>query len=148
VVFGITTGLLVSGTAGAVVFAYVVRFMAISNGALESGFAKLSPNLDAVARSLGRTKGMVLKEVHLPLLRSAIGTAGLLVFVDAMKELPATLLLRPFNFDTLATHVYTLASLDQFEESAPTALAIVLIGLVPVILLSKVVSHGRPSRRG
>ena len=145
--FGIVPGLLVSGTAGAVVFAYVVRFMAISNGALDSGFEKLSPNLDAVARSLGRTKAKVLREVHLPLLRSAIGTAVLLVFVDAMKELPATLLLRPFDFDTLATHVYTLASLDQFEESAPAALAIVLIGLVPVILLSRVVSRGRPSRR-
>jgi len=145
--FGITTGLLVSGTAGAVVFAYVVRFMAISNGALEAGFAKLSPNLDAVARSLGRSKTMVLREVHLPLLRAAIGTAALLVFVDAIKELPATLLLRPFNFDTLATHVYTLASLDQFEEAAPAALAIVLIGLVPVVFLSKVVSKARPSRR-
>ena len=146
--FGLTTGLLISGTAGAVVFAYVVRFMAISNGALEAGFAKLSPNLDAVARSLGRNKKMVLREIHLPLLRAAIGTAALLVFVDAMKELPATLLLRPFNFDTLATHVYTLASLDQFEESAPAALAIVMIGLVPVVLLSKVVSKGRPSGRG
>jgi len=145
--FGITPGLLVSGTMGAVVFAYVVRFMAISNGALDAGFEKLSPNLDAVARSLGRTKAKVLREVHLPLLRPAIGSAVLLVFVDAMKELPATLLLRPFNFDTLATHVYTLASLDQFEESAPAALAIVLIGLVPVILLSRVVSKGRPSKR-
>ncbi len=146
--FGITTGLLISGTAGALVFAYVVRFMAISHGALESGFAKLSPNLDAVARSLGRTKGMVLREVHLPLLRPAIGTAALLVFVDSMKELPATLLLRPFNYDTLATNVYTLASLDLFEESAPAALAIVLIGLFPVIILSKLVSTGRPKRRG
>ena len=145
--FGITTGLLISGTAGALIFAYVVRFMAISHGALDSGFAKLSPNLDAVARSLGRTKFMVLREVHLPLLRPAIGTAALLVFVDSMKELPATLLLRPFNFDTLATNVYTLASLDLFEESAPAALAIVLIGLVPVILLSKIVSTGRPKRR-
>jgi len=145
--FGITTGLLVSGTAGALVFAYVVRFMAISHGALDSGFAKLSPNLDAVARSLGRTKGMVLREVHLPLLRPAIGTAALLVFVDSMKELPATLLLRPFNYDTLATNVYTLASLDLFEESAPAALAIVLIGLIPVIILSKLVSTGRPKRR-
>jgi iron(III) transport system permease protein len=142
--FGLTAGLVVSGTGGAVVFAYVVRFMAISQGALDSGFDKLSPSLDAVARSLGRSNGAVLREVHLPLLRPAIGTAGLLVFVDAMKELPATLLLRPFNFDTLATHVYTLASLDQFEESAPAALAIVMIGLVPVILLSGVVSRGRP----
>ncbi len=145
--FGITTGLLISGTAGALVFAYVVRFMAISHGALDSGFAKLSPNLDAVARSLGRTQSMVLREIHLPLLRPAIGTAALLVFVDSMKELPATLLLRPFNFDTLATNVYTLASLDLFEESAPAALAIVLIGLVPVITLSRLVSRGRPKRR-
>ncbi len=145
-VFGISTGLLISGTAGAVVFTYVVRFMAISQGSLDAGYAKLSPSLDAVARSLGRNSGQMIREVHLPLLRPAIGTAALLVFVDSMKELPATLLLRPFNFDTLATHVYTLASLDMFEESAPAALAIVLIGLAPVILLSRVVSRGRAGR--
>lgn len=145
-VFGVSTGLLISGTAGAVVFTYVVRFMAISQGSLDSGYAKLSPSLDGVARSLGRNSGQMVREVHLPLLRPAIGTAALLVFVDSMKELPATLLLRPFNFDTLATHVYTLASLDMFEESAPAALAIVLIGLVPVIFLSRVVSRGRAGR--
>ena len=121
----------------------VVRFFAIAHGALESNMSKLSPRLDDAARSLGRTPSGLLKDVHLPLLRPAIGAGMLLVFVDSMKELPATLLLRPFNFDTLATHVYTLASLDLFEEAAPAALSIVLIGLVPVIVLNKVINSGR-----
>ncbi|MCP5082271.1 MAG: iron ABC transporter permease [Alphaproteobacteria bacterium] len=141
--FGITTGLLVSGTSAAIVFAYVVRFFTISQGTLDAGMAKLSPHLDDAARSLGRTPSGVLKDVHLPLLRPALGVGVLLVFVDSMKELPATLLLRPFNFDTLATQVYTLASLDLFEEAAPAALAIVIIGLIPLMLLNHVISTGR-----
>lgn len=141
--FGITTGLLISGTSAAIVFAYVVRFFTISQGTLDAGMAKLSPHLDDAARSLGRTPSGVLKDVHLPLLRPALGAGVLLVFVDSMKELPATLLLRPFNFDTLSTQVYTLASLDLFEEAAPAALAIVIIGLIPLMLLNHVISTGR-----
>ncbi len=148
-VFGITTGLLISGTSAAIVFAYVVRFFTISQGTLDAGMSKLSPHLDDAARSLGRTPSGVLKDVHLPLLRPALGAGVLLVFVDSMKELPATLLLRPFNFDTLATQVYTLASLDLFEEAAPAALAIVIIGLIPLMLLNHVISTGRraPAKR-
>ncbi len=142
-VFGVTSGLFISGTAGAIIMAYIVRFFAISHGSLDSSMSKLSPHMDDAARSLGRSPIGVLQDVHLPLLTPAIGAGALLVFVDAMKELPATLLLRPFNFDTLATHVYTLASLDQFEEAAPEALMIVTIGLVPVIVLNQVISSGR-----
>ncbi len=145
--FGITTGLLISGTSAAIVFAYVVRFFTISQGTLEAGMAKLSPHLDDAARSLGRTPMGVLRDVHLPLLRPALGAGVLLVFVDSMKELPATLLLRPFNFDTLATQVYTLATLDLFEEAAPAALAIVIIGLIPLMLLNHVISTGRRPQR-
>ncbi|MEM8686109.1 MAG: iron ABC transporter permease [Pseudomonadota bacterium] len=146
-VFGLTTGLLIAGTSAAIVFAYVARFFTISQGSLDAGMSKLSPNLDDAARSLGRSPGGVLRDVHLPLLRPALGAGFLLVFVDCMKELPATLLLRPFNFDTLATQIYTLASLDLFEEAAPAALAIVLIGLVPLLLLNHMISNGRKTRQ-
>ncbi len=135
--FGVSTGLLLSGSIAAVTFAYVVRFLAISFGTIESGLEKVTPNLAAAARTLGRGPFAALREVHLPLLRPALVSAALLVFVDCMKELPATLILRPFDFETLATTVFTLASLDQLEESAFPALAIVAVGLLPVILLSQ-----------
>lgn len=135
--FGVSTGLLLSGTIAAITFAYVVRFLAISFGALESGLEKVTPNVAAAARMLGRGPLAAFREVHLPLLRPALVSAALLVFVDCMKELPATLILRPFDFETLATTVFMLASLDQLEESALPALTIVAAGLVPVILLSR-----------
>ncbi len=142
--FGISTGLVLSGSAFAIILAYSVRFLAISLGGIEAGLAKTSRNLDAAARTLGATVSQTLWRVHLPILTPALGAAALLVFVDSMKELPATLLLRPFNFDTLATHVYTLASLDQFEDAAPAALTIVIIGLAPVILIHRAIAAGRP----
>ncbi len=141
--FGISSGLLLSGSTFALILAYTVRFLAISNGTLEAGLKKISPSLDAASRALGETAWSTLRRVHLPILRPALATAALLVFVDVMKELPATLLLRPFNFDTLATHVYNFASLEQFEEAALAALTIVLIGLLPVILLSRTIATGR-----
>ena len=107
---------------------------------LLQGFERLSPNLDAAARTLGETALSALRRVHLPLLTPALGAAALLVFVDAMKELPATLLLRPFNFETLATHVYSTAGLEQFESATVGALTIVLIGLAPVLLLHRAVA--------
>lgn len=142
--FGISTGLILSGSVFAIILAYSVRFLAISLGGIEAGLAKTSHNLDAAARTLGATVSETLWRIHLPILTPALGAAALLVFVDSMKELPATLLLRPFNFDTLATHVYTLASLDQFEDAAPAALTIVLIGLAPVILIHRAIAAGRP----
>ncbi|MEM7427627.1 MAG: iron ABC transporter permease [Pseudomonadota bacterium] len=137
---GIGTGLLLSGTSGAIVFAYAVRFFAISQGSQDAGMTRIHRHLDDAARSLGRSPSGLLRDVHIPMLKPAIGAGALLVFVDSMKELPATILLRPFNFDTLATHVYTLASLDLFEEAAPAALSIVLIGLIPVIVLNTMIS--------
>jgi iron(III) transport system permease protein len=132
---GVQTGLLLSGTAFALLLAYTVRFMAVAFGSVEAGWQRLSPNLDAAARTLGASPMRMLGSVHLPLLRPAIGAAALLVFVDTMKELPATLLLRPFNFETLATHIYVYASQEQFEHSAIAALTIVVVGLIPRILM-------------
>lgn len=134
---GLSTGLLLSGSMSALSLAYVARFLMIAFGTLETGLQKVTPNIDAVARTLGRSAARVFMDIHLPLLRPALMAAALLVFVDAMKELPATLLLRPFGFDTLATAVFSLASLDKVEEGAVPALAIVAAGLLPVILLSR-----------
>ena len=142
--FGVSTGLLLSGTAFAIVLAYTIRFLAASLGAVEAGLSKVSRNIDAAARSLGAPLGEMLLRVHLPLLRPALGAAALIVFVDSMKELPATLLLRPFNFDTLATQVFTLASLYRYEEAGLSALTIVLASLAPVLLLHGIVVGSRP----
>jgi iron(III) transport system permease protein len=141
---GVGTGLILSGTLFALVFALTTRFLTVALGNIEAGLQKVSPNLDAAARTLGETPLSALRRVHLPLLLPAMGAAGLLVFVDAMKELPATLLLRPFNFDTLATHVYGLTALEQFERAALGALAIVVVGLVPVLILHRTVASSRP----
>ncbi|CAB3762046.1 iron ABC transporter permease [Burkholderia puraquae] len=130
-------GLLLMGSAAALVIAYTVRFLAIPAGSIEAGLARIPPSLEQAARSLGETAGGTLRRVHLPLLRPALTTSALLVFVDAMKELPATLLLRPLNFDTLATWLYAEAARGTYEEGAVAALAIVLAGLVPVILLAR-----------
>ena len=135
--FGISTGLLLSGTVFAIMLGYAIRFLAISFGNLETGLERVTPSLSAAARTLGRGPLSTLLNIHIPLLRPAIGAGLLLVFVDCMKELPATLILRPFDFDTLATLVYALASLDQLEESALPALAIVAAGILPVILISR-----------
>ena len=134
---GISTGLLLTGSTAALVYAYATRFLAVSFGTVEAGLERVTPNIDMAARSLGRTPAAAMREVHLPLLRPAVATAALLVFVDSMKELPATMLLRPFNFETLATHVYTYASMEMVEQGAIAALTIVLAGLVPVALLAR-----------
>jgi iron(III) transport system permease protein len=141
--FGISSGLILSGSLFVIVLAYAIRFLAVSLSALEAGFERLSPNLDAAARTLGETALSALWRVHIPLLVPALGAAALLVFVDGMKELPATLLLRPFNFETLATHVYSYAALEQFEQATLGALTIVAIGLLPVLLLHQAVAGGR-----
>jgi len=142
--FGVSTGLLLSGTAFAIVFAYTIRFLAASLGAVEAGLSKISHNIDAAGRTLGATVSDMLWTVHLPLLRPALGAAAMLVFVDSMKELPATLLLRPFNFDTLATRVFTLASLYRYEEAGLSALTIVVVSLAPVLLLHGIIARSRP----
>jgi iron(III) transport system permease protein len=142
--FGISTGLLLSGTGAALVYAYTTRFLTISVGGIEAGFAKVPTSLDRSARTLGHAATGILARVHVPLLRPALGAAALLIFVDCMKELPATLLLRPLNFETLATHLYADASRGTYEDGAVAALAIVVVGLLPVILLSRL---GRPASR-
>ncbi|MDX1319723.1 MAG: ABC transporter permease subunit, partial [Oceanospirillum sp.] len=141
--FGISTGLLLSGTVFAVIFAYVVRFLAVSAGSIESSLDKVTPSMDMAARSLGYNTLQILWKVHVPMIKPGVLTAALVVFVDCMKELPATLVLRPFNFDTLATHVYQFASDELLEESALSALVIVLVGIIPVILLSRSIIASR-----
>jgi iron(III) transport system permease protein len=141
--FGVSTGLILSGSVAALVYAYAIRFLAVASGGIEAGLERISPNLDAAARALGATAASALWRVHLPLLLPALGAAGLLVFVDTLKELPATLLLRPFNFETLATHVYAFAAVEQLESGALGALTIVLAGLLPLIFLHRAIAGGR-----
>jgi iron(III) transport system permease protein len=142
--FGVSTGLLLSGTLAAVVFAYVVRFLAVSLHTVDAGLGKVRPSMDDAARSLGLRPAAVLGRVHLPILRGTLLTAVLLVFVDVLKELPATLILRPFNFNTLAVRAFELASDEMLAESSAAALGIVLSGLVPVILISRSIRRARP----
>jgi iron(III) transport system permease protein len=134
---GTGPGLLLSGTVFALVFAYATRFLIIAVGQVEDGMAKIPTNMDDVARTLGRSRFYIFHSIHLPLLRPAIISAMLLICVDSMKELPATLILRPFDFETLSTQVFTLASLGQFEQAAVPAMLIVLAGLIPVVVLSR-----------
>lgn len=134
--FNVSTGLLLSGTIVALIFAYLVRFLAVSFGTVDAGLTKIRPSLDDAARSLGYGPSSTLVKVHAPLMGSSLLTAMMLVFVDVMKELPATLVIRPFNFDTLAVRVYQYASDERLVEAAAPALAILLVGILPVILLS------------
>jgi len=143
--FGVDIGLLLTGSAAAVIFAYTVRFFAIPQGAIDSALSRVTPSMDMAARSLGRNSWQTLWEVHVPLIRGSVLVAALLVFVDSVKELPATLILRPFNYDTLATQVYGQASLENLEKAAPAALLVMLAGLLPVILLAR--SQNRQFRR-
>ena len=146
--FSVSTGLLISGSMAIIILACSIRFIAIAQGAIESGYARLSPHLPMAARTLGRSRLGAAVAVELPLLKSTLATAGLLVFVDTMKELSATILLRPFNFQTLATFVYERASRALFEDAALAALMIVVVGIVPVVLLSRTspVTHAKIQR--
>ncbi len=130
-------GLILTGSSFALVLAYCVRFFAIAQGAADGAMGRVSPSLAMAARSLGRTRGQTLFEVYYPLIRASVGSALLLVFVDCVKELPATMLLRPFNFDTLATRVHDQASLENLGDASPGAIMIVLVGLVAVSLLAR-----------
>ena len=141
--FDIEVGLLLTGTVAALVFAHVVRFLTVAYNACYGGLEKVHQHLDEAGRILGAAPRRVLWEIHFPLLRGAVASAVLLVFIDVMKELPATLILRPFNFETLATRVYRLASDERLAEASTAALAIVLVGILPVILLNLTVSRRR-----
>jgi iron(III) transport system permease protein len=142
--FGISTGLVLTGTIGGLLFAYLVRFLALALSSVEAGLAKINRNLDDAARALGRGPGEALVRVHVPLMWGSLLSAVILVFVDVLKELPATLILRPFDFETLAIRVYRFASDERLAEASTAALAIVLVGLVPVILLSRAIARVRP----
>jgi iron(III) transport system permease protein len=135
--FGASPGLLLLGSGAALVIAYLVRFLTIAVNGIESGYARISPRIDDAARSLGANRHELLHRLHWPLMRPAIAAAALLVFVDCMKELPATLLLRPLNFDTLATLVYGHAARGVFEDGALAALLIVAIGIYPALRLAR-----------
>ncbi len=141
--FGISTGLLLSGTILTLVFAYIVRFLAIAFGTIESNLNQITPSLDDASRSLGYSPSRTLVKIHIPLLWRGLLTAAMLVFVDVMKELSATIVIRPFNFDTLAIKVYQYASDERAIEASAPALAIVLVGIIPVILLSLQIAKSR-----
>jgi iron(III) transport system permease protein len=136
-VTGLDPGLMLTGTSAAIVLAYVVRFFGVAQGAVDTAFGRVSPNLPMAARSLGRSAGGALRAVYVPIMRGSVATALLIVFVDCVKELPATLLLRPFNFNTLSTRVFELASLEQLGQAAPAALLVMGVGLVAVFALAR-----------
>ncbi|MEM9601924.1 MAG: iron ABC transporter permease [Pseudomonadota bacterium] len=135
--FGVNTGLLLSGTLFTLIFAYSVRFLTAAFNTLESGLAQIKPSIEESAYTLGASKRRLLTAVYIPIMRGSVLTAILIVFVDTLKELPATLVLRPFNFNTLAVKTYELASDERLHEAALPALAIVAAGLIPVMLISK-----------
>lgn len=139
------TGLFAGGTIAALVYAYSVRFGAVSVQAIDAGLQKVGPSMDDAGRTLGATRGGVLRRVHVPLLRGSLLTAALLVFVDVMKELPATMIMRPFDFDTLAVRVHRYASDERLAQSALPALLIVVAGLAPVVLLSRAIDRNAPA---
>ena len=135
--FDFSSGLLISGTIAALVIAYLVRFLAVSLNTVDQGLAGIGRNMDQMARALGASPFNTLRKVHVPIIRGSLLTAVLIVFVDVMKELPATLILRPFNFNTLAVRAYELASDERLADASLPAIAIVLVGLLPVILLTR-----------
>ncbi len=141
---GISTGLIFTGTIFALVYAYLVRFLAVSLNTIEASLAKVRPSMDDAARSLGQGPAGTLVRVHVPLMWAGLSTACLLVFVDVMKELPATLVMRPFNFDTLAVRAFNLASDERLSEAATASLVIVAVGILPLILLSRTIARARP----
>ncbi len=141
--FGVSTGLLLSGTVFILLFAYAVRFMTAAVQTVEAGLAKVRPSMDEAARSFGYRGATVFARVHLPIMRGSLLTALLLVFVDVLKELPATLIMRPFDFNTLAVRAFELASDERLADSSTAALAIVITGLIPVIVISRYITRSR-----
>lgn len=142
--FNYSTGLIFSGSLFILLFAYCVRFLSVSLQSVETGLSKIKPSMDEAARSMGYNPTRVLTKIHLPILRSSLLTAFILVFVDVMKELPATYIMRPFNFNTLAVRAFELADTERLADSSTAALAIVACGIIPVILLSKMMDNSRP----
>jgi iron(III) transport system permease protein len=141
--FNISSGLLISGTVFTLIFAYLTRFLAVSINTVEAALGKIKPVMDEVAKTNGLSSGNIIKRIHIPMMRGSLLTAMLLVFVDVLKELPATLILRPFNFNTLAVRTYELANEERLADAAVPALAIVLAGIIPVIMISNSISRSR-----
>ena len=139
----VDVGLVFTGGIAALVYACLVRYLTAALQAVDAGLSKITPHMDDAARSLGHGPAETLRRVHLPLLRGSVLTAALLVFIDVMKELPATLVMRPFNFDTLATQAYTLASDERLAEASTSALAIVVVGLLPMMILCRQIARGQ-----
>jgi iron(III) transport system permease protein len=137
-------GLILSGSLIALLFAYTVRFLAVALGSVQAGLEKIKPSLDYAGRSMGHSPLAILCKIHVPLMRSSVLTAVLIVFVDVLKELPATLILRPFNFNTMAVRAYELASDERLVDAAPASIMIVLVGLIPVLLLHESIARRRP----
>ena len=146
-VAGLQVGLILAGSSAAVVIAYVVRFLTIATGSAQAGLGRISPHIDDAARTLGATPGALAYLIHLPMLRPALGAAALLVFVDCLKELPATLLLRPLNIETLPTYIYQFATRGSFEEGSLAALLIVAVGILPIIRMVRYADLGIPEPR-
>jgi iron(III) transport system permease protein len=147
--FGLSTGLIFTGGIAALVYAYLVRFMAVALQTVEAGLTKVTPSMDDASRTLGRGPWRTARSVHVPILSTSLLTAGLIVFVDVMKELPATMILRPFDFNTLAITAYNLASDERLTQAAGPSLMIVLVGLLPIIILSRRIAGSRPgSKKG
>jgi iron(III) transport system permease protein len=140
--FGVNPGLVLTGGIAALVYAYLSRFLAVALHTVESSLGKITPSMDDASRSMGYGKWATLGRVHVPILRGSLLTAGLLAFVDVMKELPATLVMRPFNFDTLATQAHTLASDERLAEASTAALTIVAVGLLPMFIISRQIVRG------
>jgi iron(III) transport system permease protein len=139
---GLSLGLVLTGSAAALVYAYLIRFLAIALQTVEAGLGRITPHMEDAARSLGLGAGETLARVHAPMMRSSLVTAALLVFVDVMKELPATFVMRPFNFDTLAVQAYHFASDERLAEAAAASLAIVAVGLIPLVVASRRLMRG------
>ena len=140
--FGVNPGLILSGGIAALIYAYLARFLAVALNAVESSLGKITVSMDDASRSLGCGKWETLRRVHVPILRGSLLSAALLVFVDVMKELPATLVIRPFNFDTLATQAHTLAADERLAEASTAALIIVAVGLLPMFVISRQILKG------
>ncbi|BAL24121.1 iron ABC transporter permease [Azoarcus sp. KH32C] len=141
--FGVNPGLILTGGVAALVYAYLARFLSVALHTVESSLGKITVSMDDAARCLGYGKWSTLRHVHVPILRGSLLTAGLLVFVDVMKELPATLVMRPFNLDTLATQAHTLAADERLAEASTAALTIVVVGLLPMFIISRQIARGR-----
>jgi iron(III) transport system permease protein len=139
---GVTSGLLLTGSIAALVYAYLIRFLAVALQTVEAGLAKITPSMEDAARSLGYGPAQTLARVHAPMMRASLVTAALLVFVDVMKELPATFVMRPFDFDTLAVQAFNLASDERLAEASTASLAIVAVGLVPLLVASRRMVRG------